>query len=472
MIDIDETIVAIASPPTPAMRGIVRLSGNDVCDVLRCMGVLPQEEWGKRAFRYGATIDLSPPLGQVPVSVMLWPTGRSYTGQPSAELHTIGSLPILAGCLDAATKAGARAARPGEFTMRAFLAGRMDLTQAEAVLGVIDAEDRGSLDFALRQLAGNLSRPLEQLRDSMLNLLADVEAGLDFVDEDIEFISDEQLRRDLAEITRGLQATLATMQTRGGGSVRGTVVLRGLPNAGKSRLINALVGQDVAIVADVAGTTRDVVAMDTSIDGRPVRFIDTAGIELSSAVESPQPLSGEQDAGNQISRLSQQQAVRAGAEADVRLWCVDASRADFDEVCHRLRANAEQEQTRRSSIDLWVATKGDLLVNHGVSDDWLVTSAVTGWGMDTLLEAIGNALSRHDSQETGSVLSTAVRCRDTLAGALEAIESAVQLVDDAGGHEFVAAELRRAAQCVGEVTGAVYVDDILDRVFSRFCIGK
>ena len=280
LFDIDDTIAAIASPTSPALRGIVRLSGQKVADVLRRMRIEPTTTVPTTAARYDATLDLDSPLGSIPLAVMFWPTRRSYTGQPSAELHTYGAQPILDACLDAAIRSGARAARPGEFTMRAFLAGRLDLTQAEAVLGVIDAPNRGSLDHALRQLAGNLSRPLEQMRESILCLMADVEAGLDFVDEDIEFVRDEDLVERLSSLSVQLRETIKTMRSRGGGGGhKPVVVFRGLPNAGKSRLVNVLAECEAAIVADVQGTTRDVVHTDAAIGGRLVRLVDTAGIE-------------------------------------------------------------------------------------------------------------------------------------------------------------------------------------------------
>ncbi len=224
MLEVEDTIVAIASPTSPAVRGIVRFSGCDLARVLIRLGipgVAPGASPTKsQPRRFAADVDLGVPLGVIPVDVMIWPTNRSYSGQPSAELHTHGSLPLLQSLVDSAIRAGARAARPGEFTMRTFLAGRLDLTQAEAVLGVIEAEGRGSLDQALQQLAGNLSRPLEQMRSDMLDLLADVEAGLDFVDEDIEFISDQTLTQRLTEIVEQLGATCRTMRARSGGAAR------------------------------------------------------------------------------------------------------------------------------------------------------------------------------------------------------------------------------------------------------------
>ena len=456
MIDIDDTIVAIASPTSPAQRGVVRLSGPNVVEILGSLAIVCPP--GKRASRFPSEVDVGDPLGRISVSVLLWPTHRSYTGEPSAELHTIGSLPLLTSLVDAAMASGARAARPGEFTMRAFLAGRLDLTQAEAVLGVIEAEQRGSLDHALRQLAGNLSRPLQQMRSTLLDLLADVEAGLDFVDEDIEFITDATLISRLSEMRDELTRTLDVMRTRGGGGGGAVIVLRGEPNAGKSCLLNRLLGKNLAIVADAAGTTRDVVTLDTSIAGRRVTLVDTAGIEQAVTV---------------VSKESQAQALRASKQATLRLWCVDVSQVNLSDAITNLRDEARSEQ-RSSVIDLWVGTKLDLtgFEPPDSAADLIRCSAITGAGMEGLVDAIAQALELHDAEEIGSVVGTSARCSQSLSGAITAMEAAIGLTESRSGHEFVAAELRTTAVYLGEVTGEVYTDDILDRVFGRFCIGK
>ncbi|MGI9467977.1 MAG: tRNA modification GTPase [Rubripirellula sp.] len=463
LLDADDTIVAIASPTSPAPRGVVRMSGGETVAILEQMGV--QCEGIKRPQRLSTHVDLGSPLGKLAVDVMVWPTHRSYTGQPSAELHTYGSLPLLQGLVDKAGRCGARPARPGEYTMRAFLAGRLDLTQAEAVLGVIEAEQRGTLDHALRQLSGNLSQPLERMRSTLLDLLADVEAGLDFVDEDISFISDQDLVDRLSAIAVELEQTLRLMQNRGGGSARITVALCGPPNAGKSCLINRLADQQVAIVAPVAGTTRDTVTVDIEFEGNHLTLIDTAGIE---------------EAETEVSLRSQAQSRRSTSESRVRLWCVDSSSDDFAANAIELEELANRTRNPKT-IDLWVATKMDAVMdstlNSGpnlpeINPPWIQCSALNGDGIDRLKKSICENLKQHDAEEIGSVVGTAARCSQSLHQAIAAIQQAIQLTTHQEGHEFVSAELRTVAQCLGEVTGTVYTDDILDRVFGRFCIGK
>ncbi len=458
MNDVNDTIVAIASPTTPASRGVVRISGDDVIGILNRLQVPVPDS--TRAVAIDVTLAVADPIGPVNGRLSIWPTQRSYTGQPSAEFHTFGSAPILAAVLDAFVAVGARLAGPGEFTMRAFLAGRLDLTQAEAVLGVIDAQHRGSLDHALRQLAGNLSRPMESLRSDLLNLLADVEAGLDFVDEDIQFISDDDLITRLESINTQLMATESLMQQRGDDRSTCTVAIRGEPNAGKSQLLNRMVGHDVAIVANVPGTTRDAVTIETHLANHRVKLIDTAGWEAHEG-DSTDAI---------ISQASQQQANRASDDANIRIWCVDATRRDFPTAAKRC---VELSQSKRqSSIDLWVATKVDSAHAVDFGKPWIATSSVTGQGMDCLRQTIIDSIDQIDQEETGSVVGTAARCRESLSGAITAVKQAISITREQQGHEFVSAELRLAAECLGEVTGAVYTDDILDRVFGRFCIGK
>ena len=440
------------------------MSGSATLDVLERLGVqgLPQ----RSAKRLSVDVDLQGLLGVVPVDVLVWPNNRSYTGEPSAELHTYGCIPILQRLVDRTVAAGARVARPGEFTLRAFLAGRLDLIQAEAVLGVIDAEHRGALDSALRQLAGNLSRPLEHLRSQMLNLLADVEAGLDFVDEDIQFVSEEDLLRRLEEIVTQIDAVRETLVDRRDASSVTIVAFRGEPNAGKSRLINTLSKSEAAIVADIAGTTRDTVSIDIKHHGHIIRLVDTAGIESDN---------------HEISRAAQAQAEQAMHDADIRVWCIDSATPSFTQSLDEFGRRASTAKANR--LDLWVATKSDSITEFTREQlgsslsvlnpaDTFITSSLTGEGTASLLNRIIKAILSRQGQETGSVLGTAARCSSSLLHASESLRNAITLATNQSGHEFVSSELRLAIENVGEVTGAVYTDDILDRVFSRFCIGK
>ena len=450
--DIDDTICAIATAPGGALRGIVRISGP-AC--LAAVGTVFQadDERDLASVRQPSTLAgclrLPPPLGDVPCRLYLWPTESSYTRQPMAELHTLGSPPLLETALEAACQNGARLARPGEFTLRAFLAGRLDLTQAEAVLGVIDARGQAQLQTALAQLAGGLAGPLAALRERLLDLLAHLEAGLDFSEEDIEFISARRLGDELAAAEGQVSALAERMIARRAVGELPRVVLLGEPNAGKSSLFNALAGSTAAIVADEAGTTRDFVVCRLDLDGAACLLVDTAGI--AAAAEG-------------VAAAAQAATGAQSEQADVTILCLDASRpptawelAAFDHGTH-------------SQIVVW--TKIDAAVGPpGPSANAIATSSLTGAGLPQLRRAIAVAVQGAGA-EAGVVASTASRCRESLDLAAAALARARELAAAGGSEELVAAELRSALDGLGQVVGAVYTEDVLDRVFSRFCIGK
>ncbi|HUY35899.1 MAG TPA: tRNA modification GTPase [Pirellulales bacterium] len=470
MLDLDDTIAAIASPPGGAARGIVRVCGPTAIDcVATCF-----EPSGRNSheFRYDrdaiSRVRLPTALaGQLrlddfhsplPAQLLLWPTARSYARQPTAELHTLGSPPLLEAVLRQVCAAGARLARPGEFTLRAFLAGRLDLTQAEAVLGVIDAADRRELDTALAQLAGGLGKPLRQLRECLLDLLAHLEAGLDFADEAIEFISAADLERQLAAAAADVERLADQMASRGEATRTPCAVLIGWPNTGKSSLFNALAARGPAsavpaIVSDQAGTTRDWLRSRLDLDGLECELVDTAGVE-------PNPC-GSQG----IAASAQSLTAERRSHADVEIFCLDATRP----------LNAwEGEQLSRGgeSNRLVVWTKTDQACVTDARRDAIATSSVTGAGLDELCRRIRAAALGARASSPHFVAGTAARCRESLARAAVGLFDALVIARRGTGEELVAAELRLALDELGQVVGAVYTDDVLDRIFSRFCIGK
>ena len=258
-LDVDDTIAAIASAPGSGLRGIVRVSGPQTVELVEALfesydshsfpnRLRPTSTRGQLAVDEGLKVD---------IDLYLWPTKRSYTRQPTAEFHLVGSRPVLEMVLNRLCGCGARLARPGEFTLRAFLSGRIDLTQAEAVLAVIDSSGEQQLDTALRQMAGGLAGPLGAIRDDLMGTLAELEAGLDFVEEDIEFITHSQLLEQLERAGQKLEKIQQQISLRDRGAEAPRVVLWGEPNSGKSSLFNALLGTQESIVTEVAGTTTD-----------------------------------------------------------------------------------------------------------------------------------------------------------------------------------------------------------------------
>jgi tRNA modification GTPase len=379
------------------------------------------------------------------VAVAFWPGSRTYTGQPLIEIHAPGSPPLLRAILSGCLSRGARLAEPGEFTLRAFLSGRIDLTQSEAVLGVIDATTPAQLDQALRQLAGGLASPIQDLRDRLADVLAHLEANLDFAEEpDVDPLGSEALATSLGEAASEVRALADRFRGRDRPEGRPRVVLVGPPNAGKSRLFNALLGLDRAIVSPVAGTTRDYLEAPCDCDGLIIDLVDTAGAE---------------EAGGAIEK--QAQAAREGqsAVADLRLAC-----RSWDSP------SLERSDTTTDRPTLLIWTKADAS-DHPASGDRLSTSAATGEGIDRLKRAIAEAL-RSRLADGDLPAGTAARCGEALARAERSLEAAAETFRLGGGEELVAVDLRQGLDDLGRVVGAVVTDDLLDRIFRKFCIGK
>lgn len=460
---LDQTIAAPASAPGGGARAIVRLSGPAALDCLRrCFEPAAPDELDRLltapagpARSLAGHLCAADSPRRVPAEAYVWPGTRSYTRQPLVELHLPGSPPLVAWTLDLVCRAGARLARPGEFTLRSFLLGRLDLTQAEAVLGVIEAGSQRALDVALGQLAGGLSAPLAACRDALLNLLADLEAGLDFVEEDLAFLSADALVAGLNAARATVSELVDRVDRRAAPGECPRVVLLGPPNAGKSSLFNALVGRSAALVATVAGTTRDPLVARLDLDGLECELWDTAGLDpAAEAAAGPVALA--------------QTATRGQADrADVRLVCVDLS---ADEA---LEQDQWEDGTDSTAAVVVVGTKADA-APQGVADRVrLAVSSLTGAGLESLRERIREAVRARAGYDGEVVAPTAARCRDSLRRAGEALDRALGLAArPAGAEELIAAEVRAALEALGEVAGAVVTDDVLDRVFSRFCIGK
>jgi len=474
MHPLDDTIVAVASPPGGAARGIVRLSGPEVA---ACVGRVfvadGHADWAGAGSptAFPGRLRLPGIAAPLPCDLCFWPTRRSYTGQPVAEVHTLGSPPLLEGAVEAFCAAGARPAEPGEFTLRAFLAGRIDLTQAEAVLGVIDAAGPEQLRTALAQLAGGLAAPLGSLRDRLLDLLSELEAGLDFADEDLDPIAPERLEAEIEAAAEQVARLERQMLGRGEAGELPRVVLTGRPNVGKSSLFNALLGRTGALVCDLPGTTRDYLTAELECDGVRLLLVDTAGAASQRATvhgDCPNFRAELRENGtvplNEVHHAAQALSAEQRRRADLRLLCIDSTRPpDADERQHL----AAPDPSR-----LLVLTKVDLPGRVGAFDEAIRTSSVTSEGIDALRRAVARGLRESRRPAGDAVASTAARCRESLRQAAAGLERALRLARTAGGDELIAAEVRTALEELGRVVGAVYTDDVLDRVFSRFCIGK
>ena len=457
-------------------------------------------------------------------ALFYWPSGRGFTGERAVELHLPGAPPVLDAAVRSICSTGnARLARRGEFALRAFLNGRIDLTQAEAILGAIDARSDGELQTALEQLAGNLSRAFGALRETLFDVLCNLEAGFDFVEEDIEFVSTDEIRAQLQNAISQIDETLDRTRSRGTLDKAPRVVLAGLPNAGKSSLYNRLVQtfgaqnaateNAAALVSDVAGTTRDYLETELTVDDVAFVLVDSAGVENVQDAEKTDAFENDFKSANfQTNQtpsenapsesgknaappepspraLAQLGLKRVFADASLILRCRDAASSDFPpDFGAELGIPADVP-----TLD--VATKRDDAASTALKDEEpskekttpgannandaaqgvnapLETSAATGFGVETLGRRIADRL-RAEMENGEIVPSTAVRCQESLREANDALRRALALLDGALFDEvLVAAEIRVALDRIGLVVGAVHTEDLLDRIFSRFCVGK
>jgi tRNA modification GTPase len=436
-----DTITALATAPGAGARAIVRLSGPASSTAVASLFSALEPVLPIRRTLLQGSIRLPGVLSPLPADLYLWPAPHSYTGQDMAELHVLSCPPLIEMLVEELLKAGTRAAGPGEFTLRAFLAGKLDLTRAEAVLGVIEAGSRSELKHALAQLAGGVGRPMQELRDDLLNLLADVEAGLDFAEEDIHFVKQEELLKRLSKGMAQVMNVNRQLKQRAVSDKVFRVVLAGRPNAGKSSLFNALGGS--ALVSPRPGTTRDYLVQRLDLGGVSVELVDTPGWK-----------SGGGTIEEQAQALGREQTERA----DLVLLCLRADEPVSAEETAALR----QDQPPV----LGVATQCDRAAG---SPGLLATSAVTGTGLDALRQRLAERTERQSQPPLAPSLS---RCAHHVEKCLEHLRRAHAIVLYEDPPEILALELRGALDQLGEMVGAVYTDDLLDRVFSRFCIGK
>ena len=418
--DPDDTIVALSSAPGPGGRAVVRVSGPQTRAVIRAVTADTPSKLTPTA------LSLSGVAAKLSADLYFRAAPNTYTGQDLAELHTVACPPLVERLIADLLAAGARPAERGEFTLRAFLAGKKDLPQAEAVLAVLDARTPADLGHALAQLAGGVTLPLQALREDLLNLVADVEAGLDFVDEDIEFVTAADV---MLRVTRGIAHLVnlrRQLEARSRSDETLRVVLVGAPNAGKSSLFNALLGESAALVSPVAGVT--------------VELIDTAGHETAR-----------DDIEAQSQHLSGGQTLRA----DLVLHCVPADEPEVPVVAF---PHAAEVLLVRTKSDLAPSLRHDLAVTLRDQD-----------GMGSLSLHLWDAVSRLSQAPLAPSQS---RCRAHVGRALESLRRAHEHARESDPQELLALALREALDEVGAMTGAVYTNDLLDRIFSRFCVGK
>ena len=441
-----DTIAAVATPSGRGGVGIIRVSGNDAPIIAeKILGQLPKPRYALHCpFKDANNANLDDGVA------LYFPAPHSFTGEHVLELQGHGGQVVLDMLLKRCVELGARIARPGEFSERAFINDKLDLAQAEAIADLIDSSSEEAAKSALRSLQGEFSKLINQLLTQLIELRVYVEAALDFPEEEVDFLADKAITDRLDNIKQALDHLFN--QAKQGSLLREgmNLVIAGRPNAGKSSLLNALSGNDVAIVTDIAGTTRDVVKEHINLDGMPLHIIDTAGLRESDDV---------------VEQIGIQKAWEAIEEADLVLVLRDDSLDDdsehiaiLDKIPPHLPQLIVHNKVDKSGHDV------------GVVDDEIYLSAKQGLGIETLKEILKQRMG-YQSNTEGSFIARR-RHLTALEETATAVENAEIQLKTFNAGELMAEELKLAQEALGQITGRYTPDDLLGEIFSSFCIGK
>jgi tRNA modification GTPase len=437
-----DTIAAIATPPGEGAIAMVRISGPDAAPILARIFKSSVKTLAPRQATFGKIHDGEEVLDQVLVTAFQAPA--SFTGEDMAEITCHGGILLAARILETVLRSGARAADAGEFSKRAFFNGKIDLTRAEAIMDIIRARTAPALRAAALQLEGRLGKEILALRDTVLEVVAHIEAWIDFPEEGIDPATGSHL---LAKINAAIERTERLLSTADEGRVLREgirVAIVGLPNAGKSSLLNRLLGMDRAIVSEVPGTTRDTIEESACLRGILFRLTDTAGLrETNDPVE-------------------QEGVARSGRAME-----------SADLVLHIFDANATTPPAPLNEREILVANKCDLLRPESLKHTGAIAvSSLTGEGFDALLDAMTNANGSKHTGTGDSLAAINARHKALLESAAISLRAAAELVQTSAPPELAAVELRSSLDALGRIVGATDTEDILGEIFSRFCIGK
>ncbi|WP_448698293.1 tRNA uridine-5-carboxymethylaminomethyl(34) synthesis GTPase MnmE [Mucilaginibacter sp. AW1-3] len=454
----EDTIVALATPNGVGAIAVIRLSGPDAIVIANSIFKGKNlSEQASHTIHFGNIIDGDVVLDEVLASVFVAP--KSYTRENVVELSCHASPYIITSIIKLLIKQGARAAKPGEFTLRAFINGQLDLSQAEAVADLIAANSKASQQVAMQQLRGGYSSELKQLREQLVNFASLIELELDFSEEDVEFANRTQLKQLIIEISKMIGKLIQSFELGNAIKLGVNTVIAGRPNAGKSTLLNALLNEERAIVSDIAGTTRDTIEEVLNINGINFRLIDTAGLR---------------EATDTIEAIGVKKTLEKISQSALLLYVFDAEQLSGTDV---------QQDIESLIFDglpvLVVANKIDLLQDEQWQPGFtlrgnaeLVTvSAREKQHIDHLKQSIYNKTVR--GQLTGDEsLVTNIRHLEALQKTQSALERVLNGIDNPVTSDFLALDIKQALHYLGEITGVVTTDDLLDNIFSKFCIGK
>ena len=446
-----DTICALASPPGGAIA-VVRVSGPDAVAISGSIFSKPLDKAEGYTLHFGQIVDVEgKELDEVLVSVFRAP--HSYTGEDSTEISCHGSSYIVKNLLESLIWAGARQAEPGEFTMRAFMNGKLDLSQAEAVADLISSSTQATHQMAMSQMRGQFSQELKDLQGQLLNLTSLLELELDFNDQDVEFANREQLAELMDKIEKHIKSLADSFQT--GNAIKNgvPVAIIGAPNVGKSTLLNALVGEERAIVSNIQGTTRDLIEDTTQIGGITFRFIDTAGIRSTQS---------------KLERMGIERSIEAAEKAKIILLLTESNQP-FPDM-----------QFRDDQIVMQVINKCDMslpsssYLYHRLPEDRLFhISAANGDGMDILRQALVKEVSLPTTLDETHSIVTNVRHYNALKQALKSLRRAKKAFAEQTPTDLIAEDLRQCLHFIGEITGSEITSEaVLQNIFSHFCVGK
>ena len=455
---LEDTIAAIATPIGEGGLAVLRISGPEATSIAdRCIRVSGKKnktpsQAESHTLHYGHVVDGDSIIDEVLVATMRAP--RTFTGEDVVEISCHGGLLVTKAVLDRVLASGARMAEPGEFSKRAFLNGRIDLTQAEAIADIIHSRTELALSAANEQLAGKLAQRINRLRDDMMLVLAHVEAHIDFPDEDITPDTHDQLLRKLHDAVSFMEGLL---RTAGEGRVLRNGIrcaIVGRPNAGKSSLLNQLLGLDRAIVSSIAGTTRDTIEETANIRGIPVIFVDTAGLRDSS---------------DEIEVEGIRRSRESMERADLLLHVIDLSEPLHGEDAFTVESSRERKR-------IIVGNKSDLdrRCNLDARDggSLVATCCTSGDGIESLKDRIKQLCWEGIASTGTDLVMINSRHQAALSRAREATMQAIEAFQNQAPLELPAMDLRIAVNAVGEIVGKTSTDDLLDSIFSQFCIGK
>jgi len=458
----DNTIAAISTAPGEGGIGIVRISGSDSLKILDKIFKSSKNkdtmEFSTYNIRYGDIID--PENGSVidEVLVSYMKSPNTYTKEDVVEINCHGGTIPVKRILETVLKNGAMLAEPGEFTKRAFLNGRIDLSQAEAVIDMIRSKTEKSMDAALLQLQGSLSKKLRDIRERLVDIMSHVEASIDFPEDDIEEVLFKKLESECIDILEQIEDMIQTSDT--GKILReglNTVII-GKPNVGKSSLLNALLEENRAIVTSVPGTTRDIIHEYLNIKGVPVNITDTAGIRETC---------------DEVEKIGVERTKEYFSKADLIIFVLDSSDSftKEDEQIFELIGD-KKCIILINKVDLPTKLDRDVAQKYGSGKTVIDISIKSGKGIESLKDEIYDMVYRGEIKHTSEVLVTNVRHKDLLVKAKHALENAVYTLKESMPLDLVSIDIRECLERIGEITGETVQEDIINRIFTQFCIGK